>query len=94
LFSGKGKEARSSLAAAAGRVTVGTRSLKKSNRAKPKKRQAPDFDKPGKQEADMRKQSVFERSMPSDLIRGWRPIRVKKTRQNKRLVRAVMQQWN
>lgn len=24
--------------------------------------------------------SVFERSMPSDLIRGWRPVRVKKTR--------------
>jgi steroid 5-alpha reductase family enzyme len=24
-------------------------------------------------------QSVFKRSMPSDLIRGWRPIRVKKT---------------
>jgi hypothetical protein len=62
FFSGKGKEARSSLAAAAGRVTVGTRSLKKSNRAKPKKRQSPDFDKAGKQEADMRKQSVFERS--------------------------------
>ena len=28
--------------------------------------------------------SVFERSMPSDLIRGWRPVRVKKTRQNKK----------
>jgi hypothetical protein len=27
--------------------------------------------------------SVFERSMPSDLIRGWMPVRVKKTRQNK-----------
>ena len=29
--------------------------------------------------------SVFQRSMPSDLIRGWIPVRVKKTRQNKRL---------
>jgi hypothetical protein len=29
-------------------------------------------------------QSVFERSMPSDLIRGWKPVRVKKTHQNKR----------
>src|SRR5258708_26289995 len=29
--------------------------------------------------------SVFERSMPSDLIRGWTPVRVKKTRQNKRV---------
>ena len=28
-------------------------------------------------------QSVFERSMPSDLIRGWVPVRVKKTRRNK-----------
>jgi hypothetical protein len=28
-------------------------------------------------------QSVFERSMPSDLIRGWVPVRVKKTRQAK-----------
>src|ERR1700692_3122250 len=27
--------------------------------------------------------SVFERSMPSDLIRGWAPVRVKKTRQTK-----------
>jgi len=26
-------------------------------------------------------QSVFERSMASDLIRGWLPVRVKKTRQ-------------
>jgi len=25
--------------------------------------------------------SVFERSMPWDLIRGWIPVRVKKTRQ-------------
>ncbi|MGY2902685.1 hypothetical protein ACVWVY_001706 [Bradyrhizobium sp. URHC0002] len=24
--------------------------------------------------------------MPSDLIRGWDPVRVKKTRQNKKLV--------
>jgi hypothetical protein len=29
--------------------------------------------------------SVFERSMPSNLIRGWIPVRVKKTRQNKNL---------
>jgi hypothetical protein len=29
--------------------------------------------------------SVFERSMPSDLIRGWKPVRVKKTRHNKKL---------
>src|SRR5260221_13428090 len=29
--------------------------------------------------------SVFERSMPPDLIRGWTPVRVKKTRQNKRV---------
>ena len=28
---------------------------------------------------------VFKRSMPSDLIRGWRPVRVKKTRQIKNL---------
>ncbi|MDE2601951.1 MAG: hypothetical protein KGL62_06220, partial [Bradyrhizobium sp.] len=27
--------------------------------------------------------SVFERSMPSDLIRGWIRVRVKKTHQNK-----------
>jgi hypothetical protein len=27
----------------------------------------------------------FERSMPSDLIRGWEPVRVKKTRQNKKV---------
>ena len=27
--------------------------------------------------------SAFKRSMPSGLIRGWRPIRVKKTRQIK-----------
>ena len=27
-------------------------------------------------------QSVFKRSMPSDLIRGWKPVRVRKTRQN------------
>src|SRR5882757_6294190 len=30
-----------------------------------------------------RAHSVFERSMPSDLIRGWTPVRVKKTRQTK-----------
>ena len=30
-------------------------------------------------------ESVFERSMPSDSIRGWIPVRVKKTRQNKGL---------
>jgi Na+/melibiose symporter-like transporter len=30
-------------------------------------------------------ESVFQRSMPSDLIRGWRPVRVKKTRQTKNL---------
>src|ERR1700733_14961063 len=29
---------------------------------------------------------VFGRSMPSDLIRGWKPVRVKKTRQKKKLV--------
>jgi hypothetical protein len=29
-------------------------------------------------------ESVFQRSMPSDLIRGWIPVRVKKTRQNKK----------
>ncbi len=34
---------------------------------------------------DMGDQSVFERSMPSDLIRGWKPVRVKKTRQIKNL---------
>jgi hypothetical protein len=28
--------------------------------------------------------------MPSDLIRGWKPVRVKKTRQKKKLVLAVM----
>ncbi len=28
--------------------------------------------------------SVFERSMPSDLIRGWDPVRVKKTRQKRK----------
>ena len=33
--------------------------------------------------------SVFERSMPSDLIRGWIPVRVKKTRQNKRIGRVL-----
>jgi hypothetical protein len=27
--------------------------------------------------------SVFERGMPSDVIRGWIPVRVKKTRQKK-----------
>jgi hypothetical protein len=32
--------------------------------------------------------SVFERSMPSDLIRGWIPVRVKKTRQNNNRVPA------
>src|SRR5713226_2666144 len=32
-------------------------------------------------------QSVFKRSMPSDLIRGWRPVRVKKTRPIKNLAR-------
>src|SRR5436190_14472180 len=34
---------------------------------------------------DQRGQSVFERRMSSDLIRGWIPVRVKKTRQNKSL---------
>ena len=29
--------------------------------------------------------------MPSDLIRGWVPVRVKKTRQNKRLEKAEFQ---
>src|SRR5881392_4218205 len=29
--------------------------------------------------------SAFQRSMPSDLIRGWVPVRVKQTRQKKRL---------
>jgi hypothetical protein len=33
--------------------------------------------------AAMQGRSVFQRSMPSDLIREWRPVRVKKTRQNK-----------
>ena len=28
--------------------------------------------------------------MPSDLIRGWKPVRAKKTRQKKKLVLAVM----
>jgi len=28
--------------------------------------------------------------MPSDLIRGWKPVRVKKTRRKKKLVLAVM----
>jgi hypothetical protein len=37
----------------------------------------------GKKNAGQR--SVFKRSMPSDLIRGWAPVRVKKTRQNKNL---------
>jgi hypothetical protein len=32
--------------------------------------------------AGLTAQSVFERSMPSDLIRGWTPVRVKKTRQH------------
>jgi hypothetical protein len=27
--------------------------------------------------------SVFKRSMPSDVIRWWTPVRVKKTRQSK-----------
>jgi hypothetical protein len=31
------------------------------------------------------RQGIFERSMPADLIRGWIPVRVKKTRQNKNL---------
>jgi len=36
--------------------------------------------------ADIRcRWSVFKRSMPSDLIRGWRSVRVKKTRQLKNL---------
>ena len=35
--------------------------------------------------------SVFERSMPSDLIRGWNPVRVKKTRQNKNQSPVLMQ---
>src|SRR5437667_8345837 len=30
-----------------------------------------------------KRDSVFQRSMPSDLIRGWTPVRVKKTRQNR-----------
>src|SRR5450631_3537956 len=30
-------------------------------------------------------QSVFKRSMPSDLIRGWKPVRVKKMRQSKEI---------
>jgi hypothetical protein len=30
-------------------------------------------------------QSVFQRSVPADLIRGWTPARVKKPRQNKNL---------
>src|SRR5205807_5462995 len=29
--------------------------------------------------------SAFVRSMPADLIRGWIPVRIKKTRQNKKL---------
>jgi hypothetical protein len=33
------------------------------------------------QERRKRTNSVFERSMPSDVIRGWVPVRVKKTRQ-------------
>ncbi len=33
----------------------------------------------------MGRHSVFERSTPSDLIRGWKPVRVKKTRQSKKL---------
>jgi hypothetical protein len=33
----------------------------------------------GRKRADI----VFKRSMPSDLIRGWIPVRVKKTRQKK-----------
>jgi hypothetical protein len=33
---------------------------------------------------------VFERSMPPDLIRGWGPIRVKKTRQSKNLELSVL----
>src|SRR6185437_13593312 len=34
---------------------------------------------------DLSKQhSVFQRSMPSDLVRGWIPVRVKETRQNKK----------
>jgi hypothetical protein len=32
--------------------------------------------------------SVFKRSMPSDLIRGWIPVRVKKTRQTKNMKKA------
>src|SRR6185436_12921611 len=32
--------------------------------------------------------SVFERSMPSDLIRGWIPVRARKTRQTKRTLIA------
>src|SRR5579864_9389075 len=31
-----------------------------------------------------RAHSVFERSMPSDLIRGWKPVRAKKTRQDQK----------
>jgi hypothetical protein len=34
---------------------------------------------------DFGARSVFKRSMPSDLIRGWRPVRVKKTRQIRNL---------
>jgi hypothetical protein len=33
----------------------------------------------------LQNQSVFQQSTPSDLIRGWRPVRVKKTRQIRNL---------
>jgi hypothetical protein len=36
-------------------------------------------------------QSVFERSMPSDLIRGWVPLRVKKTRKDKSATSVLVQ---
>jgi hypothetical protein len=35
---------------------------------------------------------VFERSMPSDLIRGWMPVRARKTRQTKGWKRQRPQQ--
>ncbi|MDE5453263.1 diguanylate cyclase [Bradyrhizobium sp. CSA112] len=46
---------------------------------------APEAATSGMADMALRKRaySVFERSMPSDLIRGWLPVRVKKTRQTR-----------